>query len=140
MLHLRQPPYTHSRPYWCETNLSLSLSILIKSYVLNGTPERPVGLTGPGVHRPGRCAIQIFYHIGQGPVHSKYILTYRPAGTLHKYSIISVRDSGSGAPNIHLDISTGQYTTQSNYNIRNVEAQKMFNKWRQNIKDAEYNT
>ena len=59
--------------------------------VLNGTSKRPECPTGHGVHRPGRCAIKIFYHIGQGPVHPKCILTYRPAGTPYKFSIILVR-------------------------------------------------
>ncbi len=38
---------------------------------------RPVGTSA------GRYTTQIFYHIGQGPVHPKCILTYRPAGIPH---------------------------------------------------------
>ena len=68
----------------------------------------PVGPTGPGVHRPGRCTIQIFYHIGQGPVHSKLILTYRPADT---YKNILSYWSGSGTPNMHVFIPAGRYNT-----------------------------
>ena len=51
--------------------------------VLNGTPQRPVCPTGHGVHRPGRCTIQIFEHIGEGPVHPTCIFIYRPASAPH---------------------------------------------------------
>ncbi len=56
-----------------KAHLSLGGDII---NVLNGTPQRPVCPTGHGVHRPGRCTLQISDHTGEGPVH---ILTYRPA-------------------------------------------------------------
>ena len=31
--------------------------------------QRPVGPTGPGVHRPGRYSIQFVRKIGMGPIH-----------------------------------------------------------------------
>ncbi len=48
---------------------------------------------------------QIFYHIGQGPVHPKCMLTYRP-----DTNILSYR-SESGTPKMRFNISAGRYNT-----------------------------
>ena len=62
----------------CACALSqLSTSLV---FVLNGTPQRPVGPTGRGVHRSGRSTIQVSHHTGEGPVHPTCMLINRPAG------------------------------------------------------------
>ena len=59
-----------------------------------GMPYRPkpVGPTGHGVHRPGRCTKWIFGHTGEGQVDPTCMLIYRPASAPHSLST-TIRNS-----------------------------------------------
>lgn len=80
----------------------------------------PVDLTSHGIHWPGRCAIEIFYYIGQGLVLLKCILTYRPASEYFSrpvhYTKIPLYWLETDIHKMYFKTLVNRYTQYLNYN------------------------